>query len=69
MFSHVHVGIADFTRSYDFYRAVLGELEIEVKIYRPDQSWRLGPLLVRTGRFSSSAFHLIENRLHRAMDT
>ena len=39
MFSHIHVGIADFARSYGFYRAVLRELEIEVKIYRPDQSW------------------------------
>jgi catechol 2,3-dioxygenase-like lactoylglutathione lyase family enzyme len=39
MLSHVHVGITDFARSYGFYRAVLGELELELKIYRPEQSW------------------------------
>ena len=39
MFSHVNVGITDFARSYGFYSAVLGELGLEVKIYRPEQSW------------------------------
>ena len=39
MLSHVHVGISDFTRSYGFYRAVLGELELELKNHRPEQSW------------------------------
>jgi catechol 2,3-dioxygenase-like lactoylglutathione lyase family enzyme len=39
MLSHVHVGVTDFTRSYGFYRAVLGELKLEVKVYRPEQSW------------------------------
>jgi catechol 2,3-dioxygenase-like lactoylglutathione lyase family enzyme len=39
MLSHVHIGISDFARSYGFYRAVLSELEVEVRIYRPQQSW------------------------------
>lgn len=39
MFSHVHVGVTDFARSYGFYKAVLRELELTVKIYRPEQSW------------------------------
>jgi catechol 2,3-dioxygenase-like lactoylglutathione lyase family enzyme len=39
MLSHVHVGITDFVRSYKFYRAVLGELELEVKVFRPEESW------------------------------
>jgi len=39
MFSHVHVGVADFARSFGFYSAVLGALELEVRAYRPEQSW------------------------------
>ena len=39
MLSHVHVGITDFARSYGFYRAVLGELELEERVYRVEQSW------------------------------
>jgi catechol 2,3-dioxygenase-like lactoylglutathione lyase family enzyme len=39
MFSHIHVGITDFARSYEFYEGVLGELGLEVRVCRPDQSW------------------------------
>src|SRR5262249_50174772 len=39
MFSHVHVGITDFTRSYAFYAAVLRELGLEVLVCRPEESW------------------------------
>jgi catechol 2,3-dioxygenase-like lactoylglutathione lyase family enzyme len=39
MLSHVHVGIADFAPSFGFYSAVLGALDLEVKAYRPEQSW------------------------------
>jgi len=39
MFSHVHVGITDFARSYAFYESVLGELGLEVRVCRSSQSW------------------------------
>jgi len=39
MFSHVHVGVADFALSFGFYSAVLGALKLEVRAYRPEQSW------------------------------
>jgi catechol 2,3-dioxygenase-like lactoylglutathione lyase family enzyme len=39
MFSHVHVGIADFAPSFGFYSIVLGALDLEVKAYQPEQSW------------------------------
>jgi len=39
MFSHVHVGITNFERSYAFYSAVMNELGFELKFCRPEQSW------------------------------
>jgi catechol 2,3-dioxygenase-like lactoylglutathione lyase family enzyme len=39
MFSHVHIGIVEFSRSFDFYKAVLCELELELRHYEPEQSW------------------------------
>jgi catechol 2,3-dioxygenase-like lactoylglutathione lyase family enzyme len=39
MFSHVHVGVSDFARSFSFYQTVLGELGLELSICRPEQSW------------------------------
>ena len=39
MFSHVHVGITDFTRSYAFYAAVFRVLGFEVRVCRPGESW------------------------------
>jgi catechol 2,3-dioxygenase-like lactoylglutathione lyase family enzyme len=39
MFSHVHVGVADFAPSFSFYQTVLGELGLELSICRPEQSW------------------------------
>jgi hypothetical protein len=35
MFSHVHVGVSDFARSFSFYQTVLGELGLELTICRP----------------------------------
>jgi hypothetical protein len=39
MFSHVHVGITNFERSYAFYSVVMNELGFEPKFCRPEQSW------------------------------
>jgi catechol 2,3-dioxygenase-like lactoylglutathione lyase family enzyme len=39
MFSHVHIGITNFERSYAFYAAVMNELGFQLKICRPEQSW------------------------------
>jgi catechol 2,3-dioxygenase-like lactoylglutathione lyase family enzyme len=39
MLSHVHVGIANFERSYAFYSAVMKALGYELKFCRPEQSW------------------------------
>lgn|SRR5262245_53100316 len=39
MFSHVHVGITDFARSYAFYESVLRKIGLEVRVCRPSQSW------------------------------
>jgi catechol 2,3-dioxygenase-like lactoylglutathione lyase family enzyme len=39
MFSHVHVGITNFERSYAFYSVVMNELGFELKFCRPEQSW------------------------------
>ena len=37
-FSHVHVGITNFERSYAFYSVIMNELGFELKFCRPDQS-------------------------------
>ena len=39
MFSHVHVGVTDFTRSHAFYEGVFRELGFEVRVCRPEESW------------------------------
>ena len=39
MFSHVHVGIANFERSYAFYSAVMREMGFELKVCSLEQSW------------------------------
>jgi catechol 2,3-dioxygenase-like lactoylglutathione lyase family enzyme len=39
MFSHVHVGITNFERSYAFYSAVMRELGFELKFCSLEQSW------------------------------
>jgi len=39
MFSHVHVGITNFERSYAFYSVVMNELGFELKFCRSEQSW------------------------------
>jgi catechol 2,3-dioxygenase-like lactoylglutathione lyase family enzyme len=35
MFSHVHVGVTDFTRSHAFYEG----LGFEGRVCRPEESW------------------------------
>jgi len=39
MFSHVHVGIANFERSYAFYAAVMKALGFEQRVCQPQESW------------------------------
>jgi catechol 2,3-dioxygenase-like lactoylglutathione lyase family enzyme len=39
MFSHVHLGITNFERSFAFYSAIMSELGFELKFCRPDESW------------------------------
>jgi catechol 2,3-dioxygenase-like lactoylglutathione lyase family enzyme len=39
MFSHVHVGITNFKRSYAFYSVLVSDLGFELKFCRPEQSW------------------------------
>ena len=39
MFSHVHVGIANFERSYAFYAAVMNALGFEQRVCQPRESW------------------------------
>jgi catechol 2,3-dioxygenase-like lactoylglutathione lyase family enzyme len=39
MFSHVHVGITNFERSYAFYAAVMKALGFELRIHKPQESW------------------------------
>jgi len=39
MFSHIHIGITGFERSYAFYSAVMMVLGLELKFYRPRESW------------------------------
>lgn len=39
MFSHIHLGVADFPRALAFYRAVLGELGIQERFCDPARPW------------------------------
>ncbi|MDR3416451.1 MAG: VOC family protein [Nevskia sp.] len=39
MLSHVHVGITDFRRAYDFYAAVMQELGFPLRFADPVKSW------------------------------
>jgi len=39
MFSHIHIGITDFERAFDFYSAVLEELNLKLKFNDPEQPW------------------------------
>jgi catechol 2,3-dioxygenase-like lactoylglutathione lyase family enzyme len=39
MFSHVHVGVTDFTRAWRFYRAVLPLLGLQERFSEPERGW------------------------------
>jgi catechol 2,3-dioxygenase-like lactoylglutathione lyase family enzyme len=39
MLSHVHVGLSNFSRSYAFYAAIFEALGLELRVYRPQESW------------------------------
>ncbi|MBS0521849.1 MAG: VOC family protein [Proteobacteria bacterium] len=39
MFSHVHVGVADFARAWRFYQAILPILGLRERFAEPDKGW------------------------------
>ena len=39
MLSHIHIGITDFDRAFDFYSAVLSELDLVLKFSDPEHPW------------------------------
>jgi catechol 2,3-dioxygenase-like lactoylglutathione lyase family enzyme len=39
MLSHVHVGVADFNRAFDFYSSVLPVLGLALKFSEPEKGW------------------------------
>ena len=39
MLSHVHIGITDFNRAFDFYSALLGELDLVLKFNDREHPW------------------------------
>jgi catechol 2,3-dioxygenase-like lactoylglutathione lyase family enzyme len=39
MFSHVHVGITDFERSFAFYKGLMDELGFTLKFSEPENLW------------------------------
>ena len=39
MFSHVVTSVTDFERAFAFYRAVLGELGLELRFHEPSKPW------------------------------
>lgn len=39
MFSHVHVGVADFARAWRFYQAILPLLGLTERFSEPDKGW------------------------------
>ena len=39
MFSHVVTSVTDFERGFAFYRAVLGELGLELRFHEPSKPW------------------------------
>jgi len=39
LISHVHVGVGDFRRAFDFYREVMAELGYRLKLVAEDRPW------------------------------
>lgn len=39
MFSHIHLGTADFDRAFGFYEAIARELGLVLRFKEPDQAW------------------------------
>jgi len=39
MLSHIHIGLSNFSRSYAFYAAIFEPLGLELRVYRPQDSW------------------------------
>ena len=39
MFSHIFTSVVDFERAFSFYKAVLGELDLEVRFHDPARPW------------------------------
>jgi len=39
MLSHVHIGVQEFSRAFDFYSAVLPELGWRMKFIEPERPW------------------------------
>lgn len=39
MFSHVHIGVADFERAFAFYEKLLSELGLVLKFSEPENGW------------------------------
>jgi len=39
MISHVHIGITDFERAFDFYQGVMQELGFALKFSEPEKAW------------------------------
>lgn len=39
MISHVHLGVTDFARAFDFYAKVLGALGLNLRFTEPDKAW------------------------------
>jgi hypothetical protein len=68
MFSHVHVGITNFERSYAFHSAVMRELGFELRFCSLEKSWA-GWIAPRQERpYSSLGFRTIVSRPMRATE-
>ncbi len=39
MLSHVHLGVSDFDRAFDFYSKIMGVLNFPLKFIEPERPW------------------------------